>query len=496
MTTSLHKNPMRGVSTLLAIDRRSKKPIYRQIYEVYRDRILRKDLRPDEPVPSTRHLARELGVSRLPVLDAYAQLHAEGYFETRIGSGTFVSSSLPTEKASLGIRLLPTANHGRRRISTRAMAMPPYMEATWTRPIPFQVGQPALAEFPMHVWSRLTSRLARNMKISGLQYGDPMGLAELREAIARYLRTSRGVQCEAQQVMIVSGSQQGLDLTSRVLLDPGAAAWVEDPGYWLVHHVLRGAGCQAVPVPVDHEGLNVSAGIKLRRQARAAFVAPSHQYPLGPTMTVARRLQLLEWAQREGTWIVEDDYDSEYRYDSMPVPSLQGLDRNSRVIYIGTLSKVLFPSLRLGYLVLPSDLLERFATCRQAADLGPSGQNQQVLAAFIREGHFSRHIRRMRAIYAERRRVLVDAIEKEFGDSCVVMGAEAGLHVTIVMEKKVKDRQIAEKAARQKSLVLSALSLSYVGDQPRSGFVLGFGNSAVEQIPRAVRTLRELVEAD
>src|SRR4051794_10171364 len=185
MTTRKIKKQLRGVSTLLAVDRRAATPIYRQIYGAYRDRILRNELRPGEPVPSTRHLARELGVSRLPVLDAYAQLHAEGYFETRIGSGTFVSSSLPTEKASLGIRLLPTANHGRRRISSRAMAMPPYMEATWTRPIPFQVGQPALAEFPMHVWSRLTSRLARNMKISGLQYGDPMGLAELREAIAR-----------------------------------------------------------------------------------------------------------------------------------------------------------------------------------------------------------------------------------------------------------------------------------------------------------------------
>jgi len=485
---------MRGVSTLLAVDRRTKKPIYRQIYEGYRDRILRKDLRPEEPVPSTRQLARELGVSRLPVLDAYAQLHAEGYFETRIGSGTFVSSSLPSVKR-IGIRLLPSANPGRRRISTRAMAMPPYIEATWTRPAPFQVGQPALAEFPIQVWSRLTSRLARNMKISGLQYGDPMGLPELRDAIARYLRTSRGVQCEAEQVMIVSGSQQGLDLTTRVLLDSGAAAWVEDPGYWLVHHVLKGAGCRTVPVPVDQEGLNVLAGIKLCAQARAAFVAPSHQYPLGPTMTIARRLQLLEWAQREGTWIVEDDYDSEYRYDSMPVPSLQGLDSDSRVIYVGTLSKVLFPSLRLGYLVVPSDLLERFATCRQAADLGPSGHSQRVFAAFIREGHFSRHIRRMRAIYAERRRVLVDAIKEEFGDSCVAMGAEAGLHVTIVLEKNVRDRQIAEKAARQKSLVLSALSLSYAGNQRQPGFVLGFGNSTVEQIPRAVRTLRELVEA-
>jgi GntR family transcriptional regulator/MocR family aminotransferase len=356
------------------------------------------------------------------------------------------------------------------------------------------VGHPELEAFPLKIWSKLIARHSRHMRLSALQYGDAMGLEALRAAIAVYLRTSRGVRCDADQIMIVSGSQQALDITARVLLDAGATVWVEEPGYWLVHHVLKVAGCRAVPVPVDDEGLDVYAGIKLSPEARAAFVAPSHQYPLGVTMSATRRLQLLGWAQNAGSWIIEDDYDSEYRYESAPISSLQGLDTNSRVIYIGTFSKVLFPALRLGYIVIPPDLVDRFAAVRRSMDLCPPPINQAVLTEFIREGHFARHIRKMRQLYGERRRVLVKEIERQLYPSCTIVGGEAGMHLTILVDGSVLDSEIAARAAERR-LWLSALSLSYVGEAPRQGFVLGFGNTRASEIPGAVRLLKKLLKA-
>lgn len=491
MTTS--KKQLRGVSNLIAVDRHASTPLYQQIYESFRSRILRSELRPGELVPSSRSLARELRISRLPVLNAYAQLLAEGFFESKVGAGTFIAKALPGRSNPNAAVRPPNTAHGPRRISRHAAALPEYDRPAWAGSLgPFQVGQPELDKFPIEMWLKLTARYSRRMKLKALQYGDPMGHLELREAIAAYVRTSRGVRCEAQQIMVVSGSQQALDLTTRVLLDVGSPAWVEEPGYWLVHHVLKAAGCCAVPVPVDGEGLDVAAGIQLNRRARVAFVAPSHQYPLGVTMSARRRLQLLEWAERTGAWIVEDDYDSEYRYDSMPVASLQGLDDNGRVIYIGTFSKVMFPSLRLGYLIIPPDLVERFAAVRQAMDLCPPHMMQAIMADFLREGHFARHIRRMRPIYAERRHVLVTALHRELGDSIRIMGSDAGMHVAVFLAGKRNDRKIAAEAAEQ-SLWMSALSVLYVGSTSRQGLVLGFGNAKSVQIEPAVRHLKRIL---
>ena len=483
------KSQFRGISNLITIDRRASKPLYQQIYDSFRSRIIRGDLRAGDLVPSSRELARESRISRLPVLTAYAQLLAEGYFESRVGAGTFISSSLPSRSTGS----LPSAARGQRLLSAQVAALPKYERPSWAESLgPFQVGQPELQKFPIEIWLRLVARYSRRMRLKALQYAGAMGLPELREAIATYLRTSRGVRCEAQQIMIVSGSQQALDLATRVLLEAGRAAWVEEPGYWLVHHVLKAARCRIVPVPVDAEGLNVTAGIKLNRNARAAFVAPSHQYPLGVTMSAARRLQLLEWAQRSRAWIIEDDYDSEYRYGSLPIASLQGLDRNARVIYIGTFSKVMFPSLRLGYLVIPVDLIERFAAMRQVMDICPTHITQAVMSDFIREGHFARHVRRMRPIYAERRRVLVAELERQLGDNVTIMGDQAGMHLAIFLTRGRDDRKIAATAARQ-SLWLSPLSSSYIGRTARHGFVLGFGNTKANDIPQAVRRLKKLI---
>jgi GntR family transcriptional regulator / MocR family aminotransferase len=485
------KIELRGIMALISVDRRTRKPLHRQIYDSFRDRVIRRELRAGELVPSSRLLARELRVSRLPVLNAYAQLLAEGYFESRVGAGTFIATSLPSQNQSLGAAAA-RIDYASRRISSCAAAMPRYERPVWAGSLgPFQIGQPDLHSFPMEIWSKLIARYSRRVQVKGLQYGDPMGLPELREAIAVYLRTARGVHCETDQIMIVSGSQQALDLTIRVIVDPGAAIWVEEPGYWLVHHVLRAAGCRAMPVPVDAEGLNVVAGIKLNRKARAAFVAPSHQYPLGVTMSATRRLQLLEWAQRAGAWIVEDDYDSEYRYNSKPIASLQGMDHHGRVIYIGTFSKVMFPALRLGYIVIPPDLVERFAAMRQSMDLCPSHIPQSVMHQFIREGHFARHIRRMRPIYAERRAVLITELARVFGEGAEIVGDEAGLHLALVLPQLRNDRQLAVRAANE-SLWLSPLSASFVGKSPRHGFVLGFGNTRANQIPAAIRQLKRL----
>ena len=493
MTTS--KTQFRGISNLISIDRRASEPFYQQIYESFRNRIIRGGLRPGELVLSTRSLARSLRISRLPVLNAYAQLLAEGYFESRVGAGTFIASSLPGRTKAQTTKYALT-NAGKRPIARNAAALPPYERPSWAERLgPFQVGQPDLHKFPIEIWLKLVARYSRRMRVKALQYGDAMGLPHLREAIAAYVRTSRGVRCETEQIMIVSGAQQALDLATRVLLDAGAVAWVEEPGYWLVHRALQSAGCRAVPVPVDSDGLMVAAGIKLHRKARAAFVAPSHQYPLGVTMSATRRQELQDWAQRAGAWIIEDDYDSEYRFDGMPIASLQGLDRNARVIYIGTFSKIMFPSLRLGYIIIPADLVERFAATREVLDLCPPHITQAVMADFIREGHFARHIRRMRPIYAERRCVLVGELERELSDQLEIVGDEAGMHLATFLASKLNDREIAAKAAQQ-SLCLSALSSLYLGSASRRGFVLGFGNTKAKDIPQAVRHLRRLVETN
>jgi GntR family transcriptional regulator/MocR family aminotransferase len=452
--------------------------------------VLHGELRARQIVPSTRELARELRVSRLPVLDAYSQLLAEGYFESRVGSGTFIASGLGAREDDGPAESRPL--HGTRRISALAAGVPPYEKPALATLGPFQVGQPDLHSFPIEVWSKLMARYSRNIRVKGLQYGDPAGLPELREAIAHYLRTSRAVHCEASQILIVSGSQQALDLSTRVLLDAGSSAWVEEPGYWLAHQVLQAAGVRTVPVPVDAEGLNVRDGMRRSRKARAVFVTPSHQYPLGVTMSAARRLELLDWAQHAGAWVIEDDYDSEYRYDSMPIASLQGLDTNARVIYIGTFSKVMFPSLRLGYLVVPPDLVERFTAIRHLMDLGTAHTTQAVMADFIREGHFSRHIRRMRPIYANRRRLLVAELSRVLGDVATITGDEAGMHLAMYLSNDADDQAIASRAAKQ-SLHLSALSAAYHGATPRRGLVLGFGNTRESQIAPAVRQLEALL---
>ena len=293
--------------------------------------------------------------------------------------------------------------------------------------------------------------------------------------------------------MVVSGSQQALDITARVLLDSGDSVWVEEPGYKLGLAVFEAAGCRLVPVPVDREGMNIADGISLKNDARAALVTPSHQYPLGSTMSASRRMQLLDWAQSCGSWIIEDDYDSEFRYESRPISSLQGMDTNARVIYIGTFSKVLFPSARVGYIVIPADLVGRFAAVRLAMDIFPPYLHQEVLTDFMLEGHFGAHVRKMRQVYKERRQALVDCLKSEFGGQLTIHGAEAGMHVAVTLPGGYLDTEIAARAANN-GLSLYTIS-QYCRDKPAlQGFVLGFGSTYVEEMAKAVGKLRAAID--
>lgn len=486
------KRALGGISPLLAVQRGATKPLHRQIYEAYREGIINGALSRGQQVPSTRALSTELGLSRIPILEAYSQLLAEGYFETKVGAGTFVSSSLP-DKVVPADSSKKVASKGSRVVSRRAALESWRNRSPWLRQSgPFSVGQLAFDHFPFQAWSTLLARHARKVSAASLNYGDVMGYKPFREALARYLRTARGVRCDADQIMVVSGSQQALDLCARVLLDPGASVWVEEPGYKLMQYTLLIAGCRPIAVPVDDAGLEVDSGIKKCRHAGAAFVTPSHQYPLGVTMTASRRLQLLDWAQQADAWIIEDDYDSEYRYESMPVASLQGLDQNSRVIYIGTFSKTLFPSLRLGYLVIPPDLVDRFSVVRSASDICPPLFYQQVLADFIEQGYYARHIRKTRLLYAERRSWLVEALTNAFGSSLGILGAEAGMHMTVTLPPGIQDHEISLRAAEER-LWLWPLSSTYSGKNPRQGFVLGFGSTKATEMPQAVQHLCKLL---
>jgi GntR family transcriptional regulator/MocR family aminotransferase len=494
------KSAPHGTLPILAIDRDDPSPLHKQIYDRYRSAILRGDFRPGEQILSSREFAAELHVSRFPVLSAYAQLLAEGYLESRVGAGTFVSASLPEQQMSVPplAGRAPQVPSGPRPVSRRSSLFPSLPSLPFVRGWgSFGVHQPALDQFPFQIWSGLVARHSRNPHITAIHRIDPRGAERFRIAVCDYLRTSRGVHCSPDQILIVSGSQQALDITARVLLDPGNSVWIEEPGYSLQRTVLAAAGCHLIPVPVDGEGMNIATGIKRAPKARAAFVTPSHQYPLGSTMSASRRLQLLNWAHSAGAWVVEDDYDSEFRYETLPIASMHGLDRNARVIYIGTFSKVLFPSLRLGYMVLPPDLVDRFIAVRHAMDIFPPYLHQEVMADFILDGHFTRHIRKMRQVYKERRSVLIASLASEFpaDGGFAVHGVEAGMHLAFTLPPGLDDREISCRA-EQSRLWLWPLSPSYITSPPRHGFILGFGSSLPAQIPRAVHLMRSFIAPD
>ena len=471
-------------------------PLHRQLYNCLSEAILARQLVPGTRVPPTRALAAELGISRNTVVNAFDQLLAEGYLESKVGSGTFVSRALPDDALQIRARGNKSPHHQppAAALSKRGAliaAAPPSHWQDSGKPHAFRPGVPALDEFPFDVWRRLANKCWRALPRDALAYGEPEGYRPLRQAIASYLGASRGVRCEMEQVIVVAGSQQALDLAARVLLDPGDALWIEDPGYRGARSAFLAAGARIIPVPVDAEGLRVDVGIAKCATARLVYVTPSHQYPSGVTMSLARRLALLDWAKRARAWVLEDDYDSEYRYAGHPLTALQGLDDAGRVIYIGTFSKVLFPALRLGYLVVPPGLVDVFTAARVMADRQSPVLDQAVLADFIADGYFARHLRAMRALYAERQAALVDAATRELGGALELAPADAGLHLLARLPKGMDDRVVSQRAAAQ-NVEAPALSDYAITRLARGGLVLGYAAVNAREIHDAIRRLKPI----
>jgi GntR family transcriptional regulator/MocR family aminotransferase len=357
---------------------------------------------------------------------------------------------------------------------------------------PFRMSLPALDQFPHAAWARLVARHAHALTHAEMAYGDPAGLVPLRLAIADHLRAARAVRCEAEQVLIVSGSQAALRLAAGVLLGHGDRVAVEEPGSPLARAALSAGGAEVVPVPVDAEGMSVASLRRRDRRVRAAYVTPSHQYPLGTSMTAARRFALLDWADRRGAWLLEDDYDSEYRYVSRPLGALQGMDAHERVVYIGTFSKVLFPAVRVGYLVVPPSLWRRFVDAREAFDLFSPTLYQLALAEFLREGHFARHLRHMRGVYMARRDALLTGLARHCRDRVTVHNDDAGLHLAVLLSGGLDDEGVVRRMAGR-GLTATALSTCYAGPARRSGLLLGFGGSTERRLLEATRVLAEVL---
>lgn len=477
----------------LALDRDADEPLARQLYDQLRDLILSGRLAGGTRLPSTRALAAELGISRNTSVAAFDQLFAEGYVEGTVGAGTFVSAELPDQRPSGGrapqplVEASALSGASRRGQALAAMAPP-----RARRHRAFAVGVPEMGEFPFELWSRLLAQSWRRPDTTTQVPGDPAGLPGLRAAIARYLATARAVVCDPDQVIVTSGVQQGIGLACQVLLDAGDTVWVEDPGYPGVNGALAGAGMTLAAVPVDAEGLDVAAGEAGAPGARLACVTPSHHYPLGTVMSLPRRLALIDWAARHDGWVLEDDYDSEFRYRGRPLASLQGLDRGGRVIYAGSFSKVMFPSLRLGYLVVPEHLVGVFRAVRSALDDHASLIAQPALARFIDEGHFAAHIRRMRRLYAARQEALLDAGRRHLEGLVDLAPDDAGLHLVGRLTPATAARMDDVEAARrayEAGVAVVALSTYRIRATQPPGLVLGYAAVSEDEIARAAERL-------
>ncbi|MBO0861389.1 MAG: PLP-dependent aminotransferase family protein [Chloracidobacterium sp.] len=502
----------------ITLDQRSATPLHKQLYDELRRAILTGRLKPGERVPSTRGLSLSLGVSRTTVTQSYEQLLSEGYLRATTGSGTFVGlelpdellKTLPVEKFRPASILRETGSQvTRRQIELScygaSIADPdPFEPCQMVEPpINFSTCRPALDEFPLQEWRRLTLKHYRAKDHSMLNYtGESLGYEPLREAIAGYLRHARAVKCDADQVVIVNGAQQALDLISKVLINRGDRVAVENPGYLGARRVFQAHGAELLPAPVDESGIAVDElNSKSKSGLKLVYVTPSHQFPTGVTLTLPRRLDLLCWAEKTGAMIVEDDYDSEFRFGSRPIPSLQGLANGDSVIYVGTFSKVLFPSLRAGYLVAAPSLTRLLARAKWLTDLQTPEIEQRVLADFINEGHLERHLRRMRTIYDNRRQTLVRALETHFGDRVTILGENAGMSLMIRLRSKMNDHEI-ERLALESGVGLLSARHYYLGEEYLNNadndnmveFLLGYAGINERRIREGARRLAKILK--
>jgi GntR family transcriptional regulator/MocR family aminotransferase len=468
-------------------------PAYRWLYDAVRGAILRGRLRPGTRLPSTRDLAAQYHLSRGTIVAAFAQLTSEGYVDGTVGSGTYVRAVLPDALLQVDPRTAARAiahrpRRGISRYGNRVQPFPP-LEVRPSRA--FRPNVPALDQFPIALWAQLASRRLRRASTRLLLSGDTRGYPPLRQAVADYLATSRGVTCHPDQVMIVAGVQEALYLVARMLIDPGDRVCIEDPGYRGASQLFEAIGARVTAVPVDGDGLALPAS--RLRGARLVYITPAHQYPLGMAMSLPRRLALLAWARKASAFIFEDDYDSEYRYAGKPVPALQGLDRHGVVLFAGSFSKVLFPGLRLGYLIVPPDLVERVTAVQSIRTRHPPMLTQAVLCDFIAQGHFARHVRRMREIYAERLGALLDAARERLAGVLAITGVEAGLQTAAWLVAGHEGARVEELAA-QRRVDVTSLGRYTHGSARQQGLHLGFAAVDVTEIRRGVRELASVIE--
>jgi GntR family transcriptional regulator / MocR family aminotransferase len=483
-----------AANLLIHLDLDARGTLQEQVVAGVRRAIVAGVMRPGTRIASSRALARDLGVSRTTTQLALEQLEAEGYLIARRGSGTFVAQELPDEPRLAARRRPAVRAHPAlsRRGAMLASRMPPARRAGGPARA-FRIGVPALEQFPVGVWSRLASRRIMSMTALQLDYGPPAGMRELREAIAEHARAARGARCDADQIFIVGSAQSGLNLLARLLLDPGERALIEEPGYPGAWTAVLAAGGVIAPARVDGEGVNLAAS-SVPSGVRLAYVTPSHQYPLGVPMSVPRRDALLDWASAAGAWVIEDDYDSEFRHGAQPIPCLQGLDADGRVIYVGSFSKSVFPALRLGFLIAPAKLHDRLLGARRGfSDPQPPFLEQAVLADFIAGGHFARHLRRMRAIYRERLEALTEAAERFCGGALTVRPTRTGLHV--VADLDGVDATSVFHEARACGVESMPLAAYMVGrGRAANALILGFGAVGTEALVEGMQALAGAIE--
>jgi GntR family transcriptional regulator/MocR family aminotransferase len=461
----------------ITLDSAETDPLFLQIAARVRSAIVAGHIATGARLPSARALAAQLAVARGTVDAAYALLIGEGAITTRGAAGTVVSG---TDRPA-------TVEH------TPFMFAP---EATTNQPgpLPFQMGLPALDAFPRKLWSNLTVQAARALQSADMAGPDPAGHPALRQAVAAYLGVARAIQCVPAQVLITAGYQGALSLVRSVLLRHGDPVWMEDPGYFFARQALEATGIRVVPVRVDQDGLRVAAGIAAAPKAKLAVVTPTHQCPTGAALSLPRRLALLAWAAENESWILEDDYDSEFRYVGRPLPSLKSLDRAQRVLYAGSFSKVLSPALRLGYLVVPPELAAAFNRASRMMSMGQPALQQGVVATFMQRGHFARHIRRMRMLYADRRRALALALQAAFGSQASVEMAAGGMHLLLRFNAPHDDAALAKRAATA-GLALATLASHTMAHDCGQGLLLSFTNIPVESAPAMVARLQALTAA-
>jgi GntR family transcriptional regulator / MocR family aminotransferase len=486
---------------MLTLDNRSPIPLHRQLYDEIRKSILTGRLSAGASVPSTRMLAVSLGISRSTVTLSYDQLISEGYLQTTVGSGTRVSDRLPEDLLHASPpKTGKSGSHGGKRYSPKLSRYGENLAESSTiepqepnLPIPFNYGTPAIDEFPLDIWRRLLLRHCRGEKSGLLNHGATEGDPGLRAAIASYLGRSRATRCSADQVIIVNGSQQAIDLVTKVLIDRGDRVALENPGYLGARCSFLAQGAVLKPVPIDESGIIIERlPARSSGPTKLVYVTPSHQFPTGAVLCLSRRLELLAWAADAGAMIVEDDYDSEFRYRSRPIAALQGLDENEIVIYAGTFSKVLFPSLRVGYLVVPPSLVQIFVRARWLADRHTPTLEQRVLADFIDEGHLERHLRRMRTLYDRRRQALSRSLRQHFGDRLTMLGENAGMHLMARLNTGLNDEEVVRRA-RQVGVGIVSARVYYLADARKDEFVFGYANLSERKIQEGVRRLASIL---